>query len=144
MIDKNQIFEWLQQFGSKPSIEEAEGAHWMIRGQFRDIPFVVACPKNDDRLVIQRALEIGEDELKKIRNADKEVRRKYIYTLKRDLLIRGVRYIVTAEDDVLTRLLLEGFVYEDGLTKDSFFKEFNMLTDATFLFFINTNRYFED
>lgn len=144
MIDKNQIFEWLQQFGSKPSIEEAEGAHWMIRGQFKDIPFVVAYPKNDDRLVIQRVFKIGENELKKIRNTDKEVRRKYIYTLKRDLLIRGVRYIMTAEDNVLTRLLLEGFVYEDGLTKDSFFKEFNKLTDATFLFFINTNLYFED
>jgi len=147
MIQKDTIFAWLEKFGAKPSFGEAEGVEWIISAQFRDITFTVVRPMNDDRVVLQRGLEAGDEVLDGIIKAEKTQRIQYLYDLKKYFLTRGIRYkmFFNEEDEtILNKLLLETFVYDDGLSKHNFFKEFNSLTDATYLYIVTTEHYFKE
>ena len=146
MIQKGVIFSWLEQFGSKPDYGKAEVVEWFISGKFKDIPFVVVRPNSDDRVVIQRGLITDQAVLEKIKKSAKSKRKDYVFSLKRDLLIRGVRYQMNFEDEsetILQSLLLETFVYEDSITKNEFFREFNSITDATYLYLATTKHFFQ-
>lgn len=138
MIQKEVIFSWLEQFGTSPSFREAEGTEWLIDAAFREIPFVVVRPKNDDRVVIQRGIGANETVLKKIRKSSLLIRKEYLFSVKKHLLLRGVRYNMKFEDNdetILKGLFLEVFIYDDGLTKNQFFSELNVIVDATYLYF---------
>ncbi len=143
MINKNQILKWLDQLGAKPSEDTADGADWFLRGEFRDIPFVVVKPNDEDRVLIQRRLGVHEGAIAKQKENSIEDREEFLYHLKRDLLLCHTRYNMEFEDEertILKRLLLENLIYEDGLSKELFFQKFYNLHDASVLFILNLKR----
>ncbi len=144
MINKNQILKWLEQIDAKPSEDTADGADWLLRGEFRDIPFVVVKPKDEDRVLIQRRLGVHEDDVAKQKASTIEDREEFLYHLKRDLLLCHTRYNIGFEDEektILKGLLIENYIYEDGLSKELFFQKFYNLHDASVLFIINLKRF---
>ena len=143
MINKDQILKWLDHLGAKPSEDTADGADWLLRGEFRDIPFVVVKPKDEDRVLIQRRLGVHEDDVAKQKASPIEDREEFLYHIKRDLLLCHTRYNMEFKDEektILKRLLLENLIYEDGLSKELFIQKFYNLHDASVLFIINLKR----
>ncbi len=143
MINKNQILEWLDQLGAKPSEDTADGADWLLRGEFRDIPFVVVKPKDEDVVHIQRGLGVHENDVAKQKEKTIEDREEFLYHLKRDLLLCHTRYNMEFEDEektILKRLIIENIIYDDGFSKELFFHKFHNLHDASVLFIINLKR----
>ncbi len=145
MIDKDQILHWLQNYNLKPTEQTADNADWLIRIIFQDYPVVIVNPKGESRIVIQRALLSSDEGLTIIRDASLNDRQEFINSLKHDLLLSHTKYKMKFEDEdvgtILQSLVLENYIYEDGISQDKLFQRIHEIHDATILFFLLIQKY---
>lgn len=140
MIDKKVIIKCLDEHGFNPEPMDAEDAEWLIRGAIRGMPFIVVKPDTKEFVILQRVLNIAEDELKYQRDTEEQQRKRFINRLKHDLLLSGARYQMEFEDEddtVLEKITLTTVLYEDGFAKDLFMEKLFSLHDASLLISVN-------
>ena len=144
MIDKQQIISWLE--GSNLQTDEvvSDQTDWIVTADHKEIPVLIMKIKEEDRLVIRRQFAMTEDQIAILAAWPEEVRENFIFDIKRDLLLKGGRYNMGfAEGDgtILETLIVESYIYEDGITQDRFYQRFYVLIDSSLLFLILMRKY---
>lgn len=136
MIDKQQIFNWLKEFGANPQEDEAEGAEWVVQGVFMDLHFAVMRPVGEDYIQIQRGVNVSDEHKAKLKGIEDGENQAFLYRLKRGFLLCHIRYQLKFDAKILTQVLLSDRIYEDGLSKELFFSKVYKLHDATILLIV--------
>lgn len=139
MIDKDQIIEWLKQFGANPQEDTTEEADWVIGCSFMNLNFAVLQPTGEDCIQLQRGMEISEEHVAKLKSLSASKYQAFLYQLKRGYLLSNIRYQLIFPGNgngILERVLLSCRVYEDGLSKERFFDKLFKLHDAAILLIV--------
>lgn len=141
MIQKKKILEWLTEICEGTPVEgEGDGLEWLIQGNLGKMGIAVLIPISKSYLQIQRLITIDSEHQAIIASRSQERQVEFIYNMKRDLILTGVRWQLLFTDDSETKISevrLSHRVYEDGLTRDLFNGSIHRIHDASVLFVIN-------
>ncbi len=136
MIDKQQIFNWLKEFGANPQEDKAEGAEWVIQGSFMDMHFAVLQPSGGDYIQFQRGINVSDEHIDKLKGMEGGDYQAFLYRLKRGFLLCHIRYQLKFDGNILVQVLLSDRIYEDGLSKELFFDKLYKLHDSSILLIV--------
>ena len=141
MIQKKKILEWFTEICEGTPVEaEGEGLEWLIQGKLGEMGIAVLNPILKSYVQIQRLITIDPEHQAIIGNRSEERQLEFIYSMKRDLILTGVRWQLVFTGDTETSIRevrLSDRVYEDGITRDLFNKSIQRIHDASILFVIN-------
>lgn len=144
MILREQIHEWLESIGTHPEEVQSEEAEWVLKGEHREIPFLVISLMGGNRLVLRRQFKMMEPNVAMQRELSPDLKAAFLYDLKRDLLLSHTRFDMDFADEeatILKSLVLENYVYVDGLNQEIFFTKLYNMIDASVLFIILVKKY---
>ncbi len=141
MNQNRMILEWLTEICEGTPIEgEGDDLEWLVQGKLGEMGLVVLKPRSKSYLQIQRLITIDPEHQAIIGRRGQERQVEFIYNMKRDLILTGVRWQLLFTDDTetsITEVRLSNRIYEDGLTRDSFIRSIYRLHDASILFVVN-------
>ena len=136
MIDKQNIFNWLKEFGANPEEDKAKGAEWVVQGSFLEMHFAVLQPSGGDYIQLQRGMSGSDEHTEKLKGMEDGDYQAFLYRLKRGLLLCHIRYQLKFEGNILVQVLLSDRIYEDGLSKEIFFDKLYKLHDSSILLIV--------
>jgi len=138
MIQKKKILDWFTEICQGTPVEaEGDGLEWLIHGKFGEMGIAVLNPISKSYMQIQRSIAIDPEHQAIIGNKSQERQLEFIYSLKRDLILIGVRWQLLFTDETetsISEVRLSDRVYEDAITRDLFNKSIQKIHDASVLF----------
>ncbi len=141
MIQKDEVMKWLAaKCEGTPVESEGDGLEWLLQGKLGDLGIAVLKPNSKKYIQIQRLISIDPEHQTIIKTKSRQDQRKFVYNMKRDLILTGVQWQLLFTDDSelnISELRLSDRIFEDGLTQDLFNRCIQIMHDASILFIIN-------
>lgn len=145
MYSKENIVDWLKAIGAEASAVKESGTEWLIQGNQNRQSFAVVRVETEDRIIIQKAMTFSKQHMENQISAKEKTRSDFLNDLKRDLLLSHARFRIDPDPDdptITKRMITEAYIYDDGATKDNFFRAYFDVIDASFLCVIQVERHF--
>lgn len=131
---RTRIQNWMLEAGWKINDAHAQGINtaWVVGGTHASgIGIGVAQPTSyPDMLAIEAGIGLSDEHHKALAAMDVPAREAFMAELKMRLIELGVEF--NGEGDPLKLLRVSQFIYDDGLTKDSFLHRVQQVKDAAF------------
>jgi hypothetical protein len=141
------VQNWLIQDGWQLSELQNPQASWILQATDKlGRPVVIAQPSNlNDKLDIQTVVTVDEPHRSRLETLEESERQDFLTTLRSEPMRMGVDYHEVSESPVVPQqIVMTQYIYDDGLTRDTFLQRVHQVVRALSVVQLTFARKFAD